>query len=466
MQNVLTIYNGRKHFWQWDSGQRLIVESGTICEVHFRNPGGGDALIVHTYEADGKSVADVPNILLQKSGQINAWVYVCVGDDCTISEHAFEVWPRQKPSDYIYTETEVKNYKSLEKRIDEIEQQGASSEAISQAVEMTLRTAKESGEFDGETGPQGPAGPAGADGAKGEKGDTGPEGPQGPAGPAGADGAKGEKGDTGPEGPQGPAGSDATVTTANITKALGYTPANAETVSQLSAEIAELGTQEEIVQQVIAALGTPVFGTVSLDKVITLTGALADGTYTFKYEDAEGNETTIGTLTAKAAPTYTNILPLTINSNGTPYVGTNGEKGYNTGFRLNSNGVEATLADWEVTGFIPIDVTKDILYFENIQWRGGSSAANDYVGLYDANFAKLTSTKLLSEWLNGNDVRVSQYDFGIDENGNCTRINFAKWSTAGFGSITQSTWPNVKYVRFSMYGITDESIITKNEPIE
>lgn len=54
--------------------------------------------------------------------------------------------------------------------------------------------------------------------------------------------------------------------------------------------------QESIVQQVIDALGTPVFGTVSEDNVITLSGALVDGTYTVKYEDGTGNVTTIGTL--------------------------------------------------------------------------------------------------------------------------------------------------------------------------
>ena len=54
--------------------------------------------------------------------------------------------------------------------------------------------------------------------------------------------------------------------------------------------------QEEIVQQVITALGTPVFGMVDENNVITLTGALESGTYTLMYEDAEGNVIEIGTL--------------------------------------------------------------------------------------------------------------------------------------------------------------------------
>lgn len=63
--------------------------------------------------------------------------------------------------------------------------------------------------------------------------------------------------------------------------------------------------QEAIVQQVIAALGTPVFGRVDASNNIILTGELADGTYTIKYEDAEGNVTEIGTLEQGAS--YTNL---------------------------------------------------------------------------------------------------------------------------------------------------------------
>ena len=58
--------------------------------------------------------------------------------------------------------------------------------------------------------------------------------------------------------------------------------------------------QESIVQQVIAALGTPVFGRVDENNNIILSGDLASGTYTVKYEDSEGNTTDIGSLNAVA----------------------------------------------------------------------------------------------------------------------------------------------------------------------
>ena len=85
-------------------------------------------------------------------------------------------------------------------------------------------------------------------------------------------GEKGDKGDTGATGATGP----------KPVKGTDYwTPAD----------------QEAIVQQVITALGTPVFGRVDADNNIILTGELADGTYTLKYEDADGNVTEIGTVT-------------------------------------------------------------------------------------------------------------------------------------------------------------------------
>lgn len=67
----------------------------------------------------------------------------------------------------------------------------------------------------------GPKGDKGEQGIPGTKGDTGERGP------------KGDKGDKGDPGAQGANGSDASVTVENITKALGYVPADEENVSVL-----------------------------------------------------------------------------------------------------------------------------------------------------------------------------------------------------------------------------------------
>lgn len=113
-------------------------------------------------------------------------------------------------------------------------------------------------------------------GSKGSAGATGPTGATGPAGPTGA---------TGPAGPAGPTG------------ATGRTPVK-------GVDFWTDADQESIVQDVIAALGTPVFGRVDAENNIILTGALADGTYTLKYEDADGNVTEIGKIITAA---FTNL---------------------------------------------------------------------------------------------------------------------------------------------------------------
>jgi hypothetical protein len=153
---------------------------------------------------------------------------------------------------------------------------------------------------------------------KGEKGDKGDKG----------DSIKGDKGDTGAAGVSVSSVKQTTTSSADggsnvVTVTLSNGATSTFTVkngskgsSGTNGKTPVRGTdywtdadQEAIVQQVIAALGTPVFGRVDADNNIILTGELADGTYTLKYEDAEGNVTTIGTLEHDAdAPSYTNLL--------------------------------------------------------------------------------------------------------------------------------------------------------------
>lgn len=107
---MFKIYDGREHFWQWDLNQKLIVEDPTINEVHFSNRADEDSLPVEVYEENGLRVANVPNILLQEDLKIKAYAYSV---DHTKHEDWFYVTTKSKPADYVYTETEVKDYNSL-----------------------------------------------------------------------------------------------------------------------------------------------------------------------------------------------------------------------------------------------------------------------------------------------------------------------------------------------------------------
>ncbi|MBO7172322.1 MAG: hypothetical protein J6V52_05155 [Bacteroidaceae bacterium] len=98
-------------------------------------------------------------------------------------------------------------------------------------------------------------------------------------------GSKGGKGDTG------------------ATGAAGYTPVK-------FVDYFTPADQESIVQQVIAALGTPVYGTVDENKHIKLSGHLVDGTYTLSFEDTDGFTSEFCTLNKTSAPTYTDLFDI------------------------------------------------------------------------------------------------------------------------------------------------------------
>lgn len=182
---MLTLNDGRKELYQWDTGRMATVD--IECDVvHFSNLKYGESLAVEVKAGE----VSIPNKLLMNGEPIYCWAFVKdEGGAYTKKEQALNVIKRAKPSDYVYTETEVITIKT--------------------AVENALQEAKESGEFKGEKGDkgergerglQGVQGERGADGAKGDKGDRGEQGIQG------IQGAKGDKGDIGEPGAKGDKG--------------------------------------------------------------------------------------------------------------------------------------------------------------------------------------------------------------------------------------------------------------------
>lgn len=254
----LRIKGGRSFFYQWDSGQTVVVEhEGTIHEVQFAHKGDENALTAIAKSIENGVEANVPNILLRSAEDIFAYL-VFRDEDGTETRKAVRipVLARPKPEIYVYTETEVLNYAYLDERLKELEgeglanavadyleknppQAGATKEEAEQieqnkadieqlaqekldadklpeAVNDALAQAKASGDFKGEKGDPGEPGAPGEKGEKGDPGQPGQPGEQGPAGAAGQPGEKGDKGDkgdtgdTGPQGPEGPKGADGT----------------------------------------------------------------------------------------------------------------------------------------------------------------------------------------------------------------------------------------------------------------
>lgn len=128
---MFSISDGREEFYQWDIDRRVIVDDETVNEVHFCNKTDDCSLVCAVCEEDGIRYANVPNVLLQDTWDLNIYGY-----DINYTKHSarFAVLPRTKPSDYVYSETEILTYHSLEKRLDEIEENGVSDEQVEKAI--------------------------------------------------------------------------------------------------------------------------------------------------------------------------------------------------------------------------------------------------------------------------------------------------------------------------------------------
>ena len=124
---MFRIADGREYFYAWDLDRQIIVDDPSITEVHFCNRTEDVSLVVAV--VDG--LANVPNILLQSSFDMRVFGY---DGKATRYDAVFKVKAKTKPSDYVYTETEIKSYEYLENKIREIEEQGWSNEIVEKSV--------------------------------------------------------------------------------------------------------------------------------------------------------------------------------------------------------------------------------------------------------------------------------------------------------------------------------------------
>lgn len=117
---MFKIYDGREYFYQWDLDRKLIVYDETIKEVHFCNKTDDCSLVCEVYAEGELRLVNVPNILLQDNWRINVYGY---DENYTKISKQFDVKSRTKPADYVYTETEVKQWEDLEERISAISEE-------------------------------------------------------------------------------------------------------------------------------------------------------------------------------------------------------------------------------------------------------------------------------------------------------------------------------------------------------
>ena len=109
----LELSNGQEQFWQWDRDQKVKVPDGAGA-VHFK---------VDAQNAVKKAVVDgweeVPDECFQSGDDLQLWTY---DTDHTIDGATVPGTPRQKPTNYTYTPTEIKEWEALDERIKALEQ--------------------------------------------------------------------------------------------------------------------------------------------------------------------------------------------------------------------------------------------------------------------------------------------------------------------------------------------------------
>ena len=113
---MIQLENGKNKLYQWDLNQRLIVDVEAGVQVHFASDRDDEdkALPVVAYSEDELVYANIPNIMLQTPGIINVYIYPTDGVTGYTKQHfKLRVVEREKPTDYVYTETETLNYETL-----------------------------------------------------------------------------------------------------------------------------------------------------------------------------------------------------------------------------------------------------------------------------------------------------------------------------------------------------------------
>lgn len=118
---IFSLVDGRADAWQWDTGLSLNVDMSEhqISEVHMSNSSTKGAFVC---EIKPDRTVEIPNILLTTDGDIN--IYAIISDEegeRTVIKERLHVHRKKKPQDYVYTETEVYEYKDYITRLEAVE---------------------------------------------------------------------------------------------------------------------------------------------------------------------------------------------------------------------------------------------------------------------------------------------------------------------------------------------------------
>lgn len=129
MKNVIADFSRKdcdtlrvKGLTQWDYGQTLEIRLDNMpetFEAHFSAQNMDEALVVEAISVDGSAIIPIPNIITTQSKEATCYLYY--EDETSGETHKtiiLLIKPRKKPTDYVYTETEVFNYRIFKKELE------------------------------------------------------------------------------------------------------------------------------------------------------------------------------------------------------------------------------------------------------------------------------------------------------------------------------------------------------------
>lgn len=171
------------------------------------------------------------------------------------------------------------------------------------------------------------------------------------------------------------------------------------------------------------------------------------------------------TVSAVEVPvaSYTNQLPISIDTDGSIYNGT----GYKANTYINSSGAVATKTGQTTTGFMPIPEPNSyalgqvVLYLANCEL---DNTTNTRVGFYDENKTLLSGLNYGSQFVTEETTNTNDKIATWDSNGYLVSLDVSK--LCNYYKVASAISKVAKFVRFSGVGIDSETIITVNEPIE
>lgn len=269
---------------------------------------------------------------------------------------------------------------------------------------------------------------------------VGADGAQGPQGIQGIQGETGAKGDKGDKGEKGEKGDPYTLNEADKAEIVAAAEAVCVAKNQGAANVGKIlvvGTDGNLTLTDMPEGGASgdVIGVLDESNNILLSGNLADGTYTLKYENADGTYTDIGTLEVGAIPepepTKTNFIEYNTDNTTDWSIWCNDA-------RVGSDGAYRLSTTQDATNYIPVQ-NGDIIYINQGRMINGQT-----IGLYSSSKAKV-STGATTDLTSGGHISEA------------TSLN-ANTLDAQF-TITNASVAFIRFTLLRSYTVADDEIV-------